>query len=137
MIKLHRAVYVSEAVGDTARDISVLAEILGGSRKNNPARGMSGLLLAHDDAFLQVLEGQASDIERLLERLKRDDRHRNLKLLSFEPIAARAFGEWSMGHARITPRIAGTLPTSRLADISGPVALRLLLDCAAELKADA
>ena len=137
MIKLHRAVYVSEAVDDAARDLAVLSEILGGSQKRNPARGLSGLLIAHDDAFLQALEGQAADIERLLERLKRDDRHRNLKLLSFQPIAARAFGEWSMGHARITPRIARTLTTSRLADISEAAALRLLLDCAAALKADA
>ena len=50
---LHRAIYVSDAVGGAATSLLVLAEILGASDRNNRRDGLTGVLMRHDGRFLQ------------------------------------------------------------------------------------
>ena len=73
-----------------------LAEILGSARDHNEADRISGMLLYRRGHFLQVLEGPDGHLSALLDKLKKDPRHRDLQILSDGTIAARAFGTWSM-----------------------------------------
>ncbi|MEO1575648.1 MAG: BLUF domain-containing protein, partial [Pseudomonadota bacterium] len=66
------------------------------SRRNNRQRGLTGLLLAQDDRFVQVLEGPPAVVRALLDTLRTDPRHRNLEILSETVIAERQFGRWAM-----------------------------------------
>lgn len=137
MIRLHRVIYLSRAVGPAARELLPLAEILGASQRNNRARGLTGLLLAHDGWFLQVLEGQAEAIERLLADLRGDSRHREIRILSSGPIERPLFPHWSMGQARLTPEIAPLLAGRDLGALTAAEALAVLQACAAGMAVEA
>lgn len=74
-----------------------LTKLLIKSRTNNAAEGITGILLHAEGSFFQVLEGEPAAVEGLFERISRDARHTNLTVIIREPIARRAFGEWTMG----------------------------------------
>ena len=57
--------------------------ILEQSRRNNPTRGITGLLCHVDDIFVQVLEGGRGAVCDLLAAIMRDDRHHEIRLLSY------------------------------------------------------
>lgn len=71
------------------------------SRRNNPARGITGLLCFVDDVFVQVLEGGRDAVCELFSTIVRDERHHSVRILSYEEITERRFGSWNMGHVNI------------------------------------
>lgn len=100
---LHRAIYVSDAVGGAATSLLTLAEILGESERNNRRDGLTSALMRHEGRFLQVIEGRRADVDRLMDRLRLDPRHENIRLLSDVAVAERRFGGWPMILAELTP----------------------------------
>ncbi|MFN3353298.1 MAG: BLUF domain-containing protein [Brevundimonas sp.] len=97
-----RALYVSAAVGDAGRSLAPLAEILGQSDRNNRRDHVSGVLARHEGLFLQAIEGARIDLDRLLERLRRDPRHDDVRLLAYGPASERAFAAWGMALADVS-----------------------------------
>jgi len=75
--------------------------ILEQSRRNNPPRGVTGLLCYVDDVFVQVLEGGRDPVCDLFATIVRDDRHHSVRLLVYEEIGERRFGHWNMGQVNI------------------------------------
>jgi hypothetical protein len=96
---LVRCLYASRCV--TPQPPALLEQILVQSRRNNPRRGITGLLCATSEVFVQVLEGGRDDISSLLCSIFRDDRHEDVRLLNYEEIAERQFGSWTMGQVEI------------------------------------
>lgn len=92
--QLAAAVYVSSAVRLLTED--ELLDILRAARRNNERVGVTGMLLYKDGNFLQVLEGPASVVDSLIQRIKRDSRHGGVILMSRKNIEERQFQEWSM-----------------------------------------
>jgi hypothetical protein len=91
---LRRILYVSSiAEGMTDR---VLTHIVAVAQINNRRLDVTGALAIAPGVFAQVLEGAAADVERTLQRIKRDERHAGLQLLLDEPIVHRLFDRWSM-----------------------------------------
>lgn len=74
-----------------------LADLLTQSRRSNHANGLTGMLLHRRGRFFQVLEGPADAVDALLDRIRADGRHRDLRVLLREQIDARRFDEWTMG----------------------------------------
>src|SRR5271165_4380396 len=91
---IHQIVYSSASAEPMSAE--ELADILEMARDNNAAEGITGMLLYRNGHFLQVLEGPEERLGRLVEKLKRDPRHRNIRILLDGSIPARAFGTWSM-----------------------------------------
>jgi len=106
--RLERLVYQSTATGSTGSLLNI-ATILAESQRNNDARGLTGALAAHNEQYIQVIEGLPHVLDGLLRRLQGDGRHRNIVILDRQPIPARSFGGWSMASARITPEQAPAL----------------------------
>jgi hypothetical protein len=79
-----------------------LANILAQSRKNNPALGITGLLCVTQDLFVQVIEGGRDEVCEVFNTIVRDDRHTNVRLLIYEEIAERQFGNWTMAQVNIS-----------------------------------
>jgi hypothetical protein len=104
MPRLHRVLYASKATGSTDSLLGV-ATILGESQRNNAQRDLTGALAAHRGAFIQVIEGPAESIDRLLDRLRRDPRHKDLRVLERAPVESRSFEGRSMANARVTPAV--------------------------------
>ncbi len=72
--------------------------ILEQSRKNNPALGITGLLCVSENLFIQVIEGGRDEVCELFNAIVRDDRHQQVRMLTYEEITERRFGNWTMGH---------------------------------------
>ncbi len=98
--ELVRLVYASRATFPASLDKASLnadmARILMQSRRNNPPRGLLGALYFADGCFFQCLEGPAREVDALYARLGIDSRHRDLAVLSREPIAQPSFSGWAM-----------------------------------------
>ena len=96
---LVRCLYASRAVEPLAAN--ALDRILEKSRRNNPPRGITGLLCYSNGIFVQVLEGGRGAGQRAA----RNDLHRQpaqaLQILMFEEIGERHFGNWTMGKVNI------------------------------------
>lgn len=71
-------------------------EIVRKSRRDNPGWGVVGALLFGDGYFLQVLEGDGADVDRVSEVIFRDERHRDPQVLRRRPIDEPSFLRWSM-----------------------------------------
>lgn len=88
-------VYVSESLAPLSQ--SELTGLLDVSRRNNTARGLTGMLLYKDGHFMQALEGEADAVRERLDVIAADPRHTAVRELLTEEITERRFPEWSMG----------------------------------------
>jgi hypothetical protein len=75
--------------------------ILEQSRRNNPLRGITGMLCYTNDLFVQVLEGGRNEVCGLFGAIVRDERHSDVQILIFEEISERLFGSWTMGRVEV------------------------------------
>lgn len=101
-------VYVSvESYPMTDADLKAILET---ARDFNSKNGISGMLLYRDGFFIQALEGEESVVMALYERIRQDDRHKNVLLVYKNDIRARSFQQWSMGFNKIGDDIADSLP---------------------------
>lgn len=79
----------------------LLNDILETSRKHNTKHGITGVLVATSDSFIQVLEGGRAQVSETYNAITQDKRHSNVTLLSFDEITQRSFEGWSMGEVTI------------------------------------
>jgi hypothetical protein len=93
---LSRMIYISTAVGPITT--SVTGTILRSAQLHNPANGITGVLCQGQGLYLQVLEGQRSQVDALYARILQDKRHQNIVMRNYEDIQARRYGKWAMAH---------------------------------------
>jgi hypothetical protein len=96
---LCRAAYYSERahVGRTQEeDSEILRPIYEAGCRNNPPRGLTGVLLVDGTVFVQVLEGERSLLWRTLTRIELDHRHRNFTLFGLHEVSSRQFSCWEV-----------------------------------------
>jgi hypothetical protein len=91
---LLRLVYVSKATSTVDQD--ALQAILSNSSARNAIDGITGVLCASRDHYLQVLEGSAHPVLARYLRIASDPRHRDATLLGISLVTERLFGQWSM-----------------------------------------
>jgi hypothetical protein len=86
-------IYYSQPFGF---DDAMLDGILLQARRNNARDGLTGALVVRRDLYLQLLEGPEAAVQATFARIKRDDRHLAVKILSCEPAEIRLFPDWTM-----------------------------------------
>lgn len=97
---MKRIMYVSTATAPMSAD--QLEHIARASSSNNMKVGITGVLISAHEFFFQILEGDAGQVDRLLERIRRDPRHRDLLVLKAElDVSERLFSKWSMKMIRL------------------------------------
>ncbi len=96
---LVRCLYASRPAKPVQADF--LDKILEQSRRNNPPRGITGLLCFTSDVFVQVIEGGRDEVCELFNAIVCDSRHTGVRLLSYEEIAERRFPGWTMGQVNV------------------------------------
>lgn len=94
-MSLLRAIYTSRPFGF---DSAILSSILIDARQANTRDDITGALICRADIYLQLLEGPEQQVRHALERIKRDDRHLEVKLHVAEDASERMFGDWAMLH---------------------------------------
>ncbi|HRK17752.1 MAG TPA: BLUF domain-containing protein [Hyphomicrobiaceae bacterium] len=93
---LVRCIYASRVASKLSA--SELQALAAQARRKNLAVGITGILCWTNDVFVQVLEGGRDPVCDLYTKILADKRHDHVRLMSFEDIEARSFGNWSMGH---------------------------------------
>ena len=92
-MSLSYLIYASQPFGF---DDAMLNGILDISRRNNPARGITGCLVCRHDLYLQLLEGPEDALTALFARIAVDDRHLAVTRLDGGRTDARVFPDWAM-----------------------------------------
>lgn len=125
-----RMLYASRAVPPL--NTTSLEAIMESSRRNNPERGITGVLCHSGDVFLQVLEGGREPINVLYATITRDPRHEQVTLLHYEEVTERRFSGWTMGQvnlAKANPSMLLKYSERAMLDpfsVSGKVSMALL-----------
>lgn len=91
---LQRLVYRSSATGENSKqdlDLIVARSIL-----KNRKLGITGVVALCESRFVQVLEGQAKQLDLLMASIEKDARHKGLRVLGRWTVSGRLFPSWSM-----------------------------------------
>lgn len=107
MSRLIHLIYNSAATEEFSDE--ALAVLLSKSRNKNASLGITGMLLHVDGCFFQVLEGPEDAVNTLAETIRQDPRHARMTVIIHEPIARRAFSEWTMGFTRLSASSASEI----------------------------
>ena len=107
---LQSLIYISESCLSVPREEWQVDAIVDVSRHRNRDLDVTGALMFTHSNFVQVLEGSQSALDELMSSIRRDRRHRDVRVLEVEAIAARRFASWSMAYvgpaALVEPRLA-------------------------------
>jgi len=96
---IYRLVYYSRnrVTNSSEGMAATIKHVLAASRRNNARVDITGALMFNAGCFAQVLEGPKAAVEHTFERIQQDERHGDVSVLAFGPVAERAFDRWSMG----------------------------------------
>jgi len=100
---LSQYLYISTAPNLSREDVE---SILDASARNNPERGITGLLLYNGRNFLQLLEGEESALVALMVRIGNDPRHTGVSILERKAVETRACPNWGMKRILIGENVA-------------------------------
>ncbi|BDW80947.1 hypothetical protein MACH24_03850 [Erythrobacter sp. Dej080120_24] len=100
---LSQYLYISTAPSLSRDEVDA---ILATSARNNPARGVTGLLLYNGRNFLQLLEGDKAELDSLMARISTDPRHSGVSILHSGEVAERTCPKWAMKRVIIAESVA-------------------------------
>ena len=127
---IERVAYSSVATVEM-ESLTMIAEILAVSQRNNHRDRVTGALVYSDGRFFQVLEGTSADIDRVLARIASDPRHREINIISRTEVEGRLFPDWSMCTPRVSPKMAPLLNkairASQIAPLGAIELVRILI----------
>lgn len=94
----HTIVYRSAPVITTsvAGYLTEIDRVLATARRRNAEVSITGAMLFNEDWFVQLLEGEETDVRATFDRIAVDPRHEEVQVLFDSATAARRFPEWSM-----------------------------------------
>lgn len=78
-----------------------IENILNKASSYNNLNGLSGILLYHSGLFLQLLEGEAAEVDQLFSKIFKDPRHNNLTVLFDIEGKERLFTQWNMAYKEV------------------------------------
>lgn len=103
-MSINQLVYVSQAVRKMSAED--LRDIHAKARANNELIDVTGSLFYNGGWFLQVLEGPATTLAALYNKIEGDPRHKNSRVLYNEPASFRTFPRWNMNMTNLDDRQA-------------------------------
>ncbi len=90
-----RLIYKSVADPKVLRPES-LRTLVNNAANTNRRLGINGLLALSNGHFLQVLEGIPSFVNETFVNIVKDERHRDIQLISYHEIVKSEFDAWNM-----------------------------------------
>ena len=91
---LYHLSYIS--VANQEFDRSQLSELAAESSKRNSELQISGALVFDGTHFFQYLEGEKENVELVYNKIKQDQRHRDVSTISESSIEKRVYPHWGM-----------------------------------------
>jgi len=93
--ELYRIVYISKAT--ELFNIQEIGEIIRDAKIMNAKRDITSYLIHGNNDFAQVIEGSKENVKRHLKHIKKDKRHKNIKVVSKHSVKNRIFNDFTMG----------------------------------------
>lgn len=103
-MSINQLVYISQATRKMSS--TELNDILNTAKNNNQSIDVTGSLFYNGGWFLQVLEGPLATLNALYNKIEKDPRHKNSRILYNEPAKFRTFTRWSMNMTNLDDRQA-------------------------------
>lgn len=103
-MSINQLVYISQATRKMSS--TELNNILSTAKNNNHGIDVTGSLFYNGGWFLQVLEGPLATLNALYNKIEKDPRHKNSRILYNEPAKFRTFTRWSMNMTNLDDRQA-------------------------------
>lgn len=100
MPQLVRLTYASTTTAKPATIRQDLQDIMQEAQLHNTNNAIGGVLYYGNDYFFQWLEGRKSQIDVLYKKILKDERHKEIVLLSYEPIDSPRFPGWELKYVR-------------------------------------
>lgn len=97
-----RLIYTSKISRDI--DSKGVQEIISSARNYNKRAAVTGVLLSNFDCFFQVLEGPDILVKLLFEKIRRDPRHSEVKLVAESQVGGRLFSQWNMSYLMVSEK---------------------------------
>jgi hypothetical protein len=91
-----RLIYASRRASNDKDLDAEVRDILIASVNNNRGCAITGLLVAHQDWFLQALEGPEAAVMETFGRISADERHAAATILDIAEVGKRTFRRWTM-----------------------------------------
>jgi len=128
MTQLIELTYVSEP----AQEMSCLGlmRLLYHSYLRNTSMGITGALIFENNRFGQVIEGPRTQIEDLWEKIQKDTRHKNIRLIESKSIENRSFSKWTMvfqGSEEVAKNLSEVAVAVAVEDVNFPAGHPLLV----------
>lgn len=108
---LQRLTYVSKAAA--AFDVDAVVDA---AAKSNMARGITGVLFAGEQTFLQVLEGPRDAVSALFLKIANDVRHTDIILVEALSIEGACYPDWGMNIVADANKTRALWTTSDMGD---------------------
>ena len=97
---MYELLYCSSASQDLTHDD--ITQILNTSRKWNLEHSITGCLLYYNKQFIQIIEGDKTDVKLLFANIKKDRRHENVILMQENIKENRFFNHWNMAFKELS-----------------------------------
>ena len=97
---MYQLCYASCSTSDSDKLLEDLRNILKEARDFNIDHEIRGVLYFADQYFFQCLEGEKEALDMLIEKLKKDTRHKGFTLFEYRPVHKSHFVDWSMKYVR-------------------------------------
>lgn len=94
--------YISTAPSLSREDVD---NILASSQRNNSMIGVTGLLLYNGRNFLQLLEGEESELVSLMMKITHDPRHTGISMVDRRLVRERVCPDWAMRRVMIAENV--------------------------------
>ena len=106
---MYRIIYVSKVVENLSEENH--RESLEIAQERNGVSKITGVLLFHNERFMQVLEGDKDVVKTLLAKIEADSRHADMEIIFEENTADRIFTGWNMAYVPISEGLKKKLQT--------------------------
>jgi hypothetical protein len=106
---LHRIVYISYSLikpSDLKSSLQNISEI---ASSRNKLKHISGQLIAIHGYFIQLLEGEFTELNELMNKINQDSRHSGIQVIYDSPISQRLLSDWSQMEVITDPRLVAPL----------------------------
>ncbi len=102
-MECHQLLY--ESIATTSMTLEDVINMLEKCNQQNYEIRLSGLLVFHNHRFMQLLEGSKSSVDFIMQKIRKDTRHSNLKILHESESMERSMGAWAMAFTMNTSNV--------------------------------
>lgn len=103
---IQQVAYVSVCREDISKEL--LSRIRKQADRNNRANGITGILIAQNRTFFQLLEGTPAAVKAVIERISSDEAHHSVFTVLDRTVQSRCFPMWPL--RQFMPQIGGLVP---------------------------